>query len=260
MKKRVVILANSYINRGRRSIAGKDTDTWKWIRFVIDREDNLSNSNKLEPQQLEPLRIYDIEFVEPAPLKHQPENHIISAEICPQESSSVDRHEVGKYLDTPHDLWLDNTTRITNEKQTGWMDDDSMDNTFDGDNGPSVTDIAYTFKNRGSSNRSHGICADKVPYNLNGESSEILQSLYLVKVQDLTCSYEYYDFGGKRISRWQAYFKYNAEDYRLIITDDKFTKNLDTKKKYPIKISNHLVISLSDPYQGFCYKLVAAIL
>ena len=217
---RIVILANSYV-KGGRSIAGKDTDTWKWIRFVIDGEDNVSNSNKLEPQQLEPLRIYDIEFVEPASLKHHPENHIISAEICLQESSSVDRDEVGKYLDTPHDLWLDDTTRITNEKQDGWMDDDSMDNTFDGDNGPSVTDIAYTFKNRGGSNRS---------------------------------------LGGKRISRWQAYFKYNKQDYRLVITDDKFTKNLDTKKKYPIKISNHLVISLSDPYQGFCYKLVAAIL
>ena len=256
---RIVILANSYV-KGGRSIAGKDTDTWKWIRFVIDGEDNVSNSNKLEPQQLEPLRIYDIEFVEPASLKHHPENHIISAEICLQESSSVDRDEVGKYSDSPPNLWSGAVKRDSNSKNNTLIHGTSFNHTVYINDVITVVDPGETFDREESYIHSYSTYMDKVDYSLVGEGLDVPQSLYLLKVQDLTCFYGNYDCGRRDISRWVAHFSYKGKGYELVITDDEFTKKLDREKKYPIKISNHLVISLSDVYQGFCYKLVAAIL
>ena len=260
MKKRIVILANSYINGGRRSVAGKTIDEGKWIRFVIDREYNVSNSNKLELQQLESLRIYDIEFVEPASLKHHPENHIISAEICPQESSSVDRDEVGKYSDSPSNLWSGAIKRTTDSKNDTLIHGTSFKDTIHINDVITVVDSGDILDKEENYIRSYGTYMDKVDYSLVGEGLDVSQSLYLLKVQDLTCFYGHYYCEGRRILRWQAHFCYKDTGYTLVITDDKFTKRLDREKKYPVKISNHLVISLSDVYQGFCYKLVAAIL
>lgn len=76
----------------------------------------------------------------------------------------------------------------------------------------------------------------------------ILQSLYLVQVEEL----ELYNAGdGKR----RAAFQYNDVDYDLAVTDPKFDEIIREERD----IQGILCISLGEEFQGYCYKLVAAI-
>lgn len=72
----------------------------------------------------------------------------------------------------------------------------------------------------------------------------ILQSLYLIKIYNPTID--------KQTRR--AIFDYNGLTYNLAITDPKIMHFNDNQKFY------YFVISLGENFNGFCYKLVAAIL
>lgn len=78
--------------------------------------------------------------------------------------------------------------------------------------------------------------------------THIEQSLYLVQVDNV----ELYKNGQdkRRIS-----FEYNNIEYDLAVT----SKNFDQIHDNDEAIQNILCISLGEPYQGFCYKLVAGI-
>lgn len=76
----------------------------------------------------------------------------------------------------------------------------------------------------------------------------IPQSLYLVKVDNLNL---YTTEEGKR----RASFSYNGHSYDLAVTDPKFDEIIQDQQQ----VSGILCISLGEVYQGYCYKLVAAI-
>ena len=74
---------------------------------------------------------------------------------------------------------------------------------------------------------------------IENKSIEIKQSLYLIKVNNLTCVYNY------RTEKWRAQFTYNKVEYDLSITDEKYTdKCLIKMQEYEKKQKeNGLIIS-----------------
>ncbi|EJU9538520.1 hypothetical protein N5M46_003880 [Vibrio alginolyticus] len=77
---------------------------------------------------------------------------------------------------------------------------------------------------------------------------QIPQSLYLVQVEDLRL---YHNADGKR----RASFTYGGINYDLAATDPRF----DDIVRDNLPASGILCVSLGEPFQGHCYKLVATI-
>lgn len=107
--KTVVILANSIKHR-QHCIAGKCIATGEWIRPVGDL-----NGSELSHEQAKyqnPYGKYTVKLKQkiimdldaPAPLLHQPENHLRGAATWTQNYSIQDAQLVN-YLDTPISLW-----------------------------------------------------------------------------------------------------------------------------------------------------------
>ena len=66
---------------------------------------------------------------------------------------------------------------------------------------------------------------------------------------------------GNRKRRVQAHFSHAGTDYALWVTDPKYERRYLAKLDGTYDIGDcYLTISLGEPYQGACYKLVAAII
>lgn len=76
----------------------------------------------------------------------------------------------------------------------------------------------------------------------------ISQSLYLIQAEGLDL---YNTEEGKR----RVVFTYNGVDYDLAVTDPKFDEIVQEGRE----VNGILCVSLGEEYQGYCYKLVAAI-
>lgn len=103
---------------------------------------------------------------------------------------------------------------------------------------------------------SYGI-NDRVPMSL--VEKEILTSLLFINIKRLTIivGYEY----SKRKVR--AHFKFQRKDYQLVVTDPVIEREYKKKDngQYIIKNKNiYLCISLGEPFESYCYKLVAGII
>ena len=87
-------------------------------------------------------------------------------------------------------------------------------------------------------------------------------SLRLVRVNrlELVVSQPGLDFGNYR-RRVQGRFQYNGADYWLRVTDPSYERQYlqQTNGNYPIGDA-FLTISLGEPFQGYAYKLIAAII
>lgn len=81
-----------------------------------------------------------------------------------------------------------------------------------------------------------------------------IDSLYLVPVTKLIVHVEYID--EKRKVRGE--FFYNGTQYKLKVTDPKFEQNFDKAGKHDVSI-DYLTISLGEPFEGYAYKLIAAV-
>ncbi len=61
----------------------------------------------------------------------------------------------------------------------------------------------------------------------------------------------------------RAKFTYNGTEYKLMVTDSEMERKLEDQDlgtyNYPNKMV-YLCVSLSEPYHGFCYKLVAGVI
>ncbi|NBB11241.1 hypothetical protein [Pseudomonas sp. SLFW] len=99
----------------------------------------------------------------------------------------------------------------------------------------------------------------------NGTNDRVLEatltthceSLFLIKVNDLAVHIE--ELEGKK-PKVRGEFLYNGESYKFRITDPKFEQKFETHKAgvYESKI-DYLTISLGEAFEGYAYKLIAAV-
>jgi len=99
---------------------------------------------------------------------------------------------------------------------------------------------------------------DRIPEDI--VTKEVVSSLYFIKPQDfyIVVSEE---FDGRKKVRGQ--FMYKAVSYLLAVTDPDIEKMYILKNvgQYPLATQDlYLTISLGEPFNGFCYKLIAGII
>ncbi|OIR25006.1 dual OB domain-containing protein [Bathymodiolus thermophilus thioautotrophic gill symbiont] len=115
MNKTLIIFANS-VKHKRHCVAGKDVSTKEWIRTVGDKngcaleDEQTKYQNPYGKYLVKPLQGMNIEFLDKAPLRHQPENYIISSKIWEQKYR-IEREEIESFLDNPSNLWLDGISK-----------------------------------------------------------------------------------------------------------------------------------------------------
>lgn len=121
-KKTIAILAKS-IKHHEYCVAGKDIISKRWIRAVADENGSALSKEKCKctyndrqkqgkpPYDSNILQRVEIEFLQHAPLKNQPENYIVSGAVWLQKYK-IELNELRNYLDTPEMLW-DEGDRIT---------------------------------------------------------------------------------------------------------------------------------------------------
>lgn len=89
----------------------------------------------------------------------------------------------------------------------------------------------------------------------------LASSLYLLRVPRMTLQVHApgEDYGNSK-RRVQAGFSYNGENYRLRVTDPVIERRYLAMRngKYVLE-DCYVTVSLGEPYKGYCYKLVAAI-
>ena len=101
---------------------------------------------------------------------------------------------------------------------------------------------------------------DRVPVD---EANRPSDSLMLIKVERLLVSVDP-PKSGKTHPVLRGKFRYNGVDYRLKITDvEAESKSRDmglSCGEYTVRKLRYLTISLGEPFEGYCYKLIAAII
>lgn len=100
---------------------------------------------------------------------------------------------------------------------------------------------------------------DRVPLQL---ATGLADSLRLIHVHGMSVRVltQGEDFGNPR-RRVQACFRFNHADYALIVTDPEIEAEFLSKSdgEYAHRPC-YLTVSLSEPFQGYCYKLVAGMI
>jgi len=115
MNKTLVIFANS-VKHHQHCVAGKDILSKEWIRPVGDKngcelkDEQTKYQNPYGKYLVKPLQKMNIEFLQKAPLKQQPENYIISNKIW-EQNYKIEREEIENFLDNPSNLWLDGISK-----------------------------------------------------------------------------------------------------------------------------------------------------
>ncbi|MCG2777198.1 MAG: DNA helicase RecQ [Desulfobacterales bacterium] len=105
---------------------------------------------------------------------------------------------------------------------------------------------------------SHNGLNDRIPLNIAEET--VLSSLVLVKPRNLRITV---DEGPNLLKKIRAKFNLNGVKYWLSVTDPLIEKKYFNKDigEYTITEENvYLTVSIGEPYEGYCYKLVAAII
>jgi hypothetical protein len=99
---------------------------------------------------------------------------------------------------------------------------------------------------------------DRIPYEL--ATKKISSSLVLVKAEELIVQV----VEGKTncSKKCRADFSYRRNKYNLAITDPRIEEWCSTKQFgcYPCRKTPYLTISIGEPFEGYCYKLVASII
>jgi hypothetical protein len=97
---------------------------------------------------------------------------------------------------------------------------------------------------------------DRMP--LEFVQKRVRHSLLLIKPDRLSLSVEKRGFQLKIRSQ----FNFNRQQYNLVVTDPKieYFYHFKPEGKYQIGSEVYVCISLSEPFEGYCYKLVAAII
>ena len=109
-----------------------------------------------------------------------------------------------------------------------------------------------------NSSSTHGVC-DRVHFS---DFNNLTNSLRLILVTDLTLRVYNQTNRGIKQKKARAYFTCNNIKYSLAVTDPVYEKKIgswDTGINYDLG-ARFLTISLGEEYEGYAYKLVAAII
>lgn len=95
-----------------------------------------------------------------------------------------------------------------------------------------------------------------------GLASRIRSSLRLIRVDTMTLSvFKPGEAFGNPKRRVQGWFKHAGVEYHLWVTDPAYERKYLGMKDGEYKIGeSYLTISLGEPHEGYCYKLIAAII
>lgn len=100
---------------------------------------------------------------------------------------------------------------------------------------------------------------DRIP---ESQTADLGSSLLLIEPQDLviTVASEGAEFGNPR-RKVRARFTLNGSDYTIAVTDPVVEREYLAREngEYPIEAAL-LCVSIGEPFQGYCYKLAAAII
>lgn len=109
MRLTIAVFANS-VKNGMHCVAGKDTASGTWVRPVASTAGAELNHqqciyvNKYGRFKVKPLQKIEMPLARPAPLIHQPENHLVGEGEWVQRYR-VEDVEVQTWLDNPKTLW-----------------------------------------------------------------------------------------------------------------------------------------------------------
>lgn len=104
----------------------------------------------------------------------------------------------------------------------------------------------------------HGL-NDRVPLDLAMKLRDSLKLIWVERVQ-LRVFRPSVDFGDSR-RRIQARFRYAGTDYALRVTDPIIERRYLARPDGDYSLEEcYLTVSLGEPYEGYCYKLVAAVI
>ena len=97
---------------------------------------------------------------------------------------------------------------------------------------------------------------------LTESTNSISSSLRLIRVEELELAvFSPGEAFGNPKRRVQGQFAHSNEQYELWVTDPEYEKKYLAKPDGNYKAGKcYLTISLGEPYEGFCYKLIAAII
>jgi len=212
----MVILATSFKHHSY-CIAGKDVHSGEWIRPVSTSKGGALGKEAIRVQnpygtfQAKPLQRVIVPFEKSAPLKAQPENHLVAPGAWRQKYK-VDRQDLEGACDHPEHLW---------------MYDDHYSDRF-----------AYD--------------------RLDASRGASHQSLYLIFVESIRFKRTRNYSGRPSIT---GSFQYRGERYGFKVTDPNFAKYFKADLGYEWEERNRfLCLSLTDAFEGYCYKLIAAVL
>lgn len=223
--KRIVCLANSRKLAGR-SIAGREWAGERpggWIRPVSKRDGQEVSEYERQYQDGSDPRVLDVIDV---PLVKQ--MSASQGETWQSENWLLDEEQywrkVGSYS------WFDLPT-LVDEAAPLWLDGF---NTYQGRN-------------------------DRIPMDAMAQVSD---SLRLVEVDDLVLSvFAPGEAFGNRKRRVQGRFRHAGQQYALWVTDPVYERNYLAKLDGEYRLERcFLTISLGEPFDGFCYKLIAAVI
>ena len=105
---------------------------------------------------------------------------------------------------------------------------------------------------------SHSGINDRMPEKLTSDT--LSSSLLFIRPDDLCMTV---GAGPKGLKKVRAKFTYRDERYWLTVTDPAIEAEYIEREngEYPVECSQaYLTVSISEPFEGFCYKLVAAVL
>lgn len=231
--KRLLILANS-IKKNARCVAGREVvveeggaQLGSWVRPVSGQnEGELFQRHYALPQGevTNVLDIVDIPVLEPKNDPGQPENWLIDEEVAWSKVEVYNTDRIHSLAETPKDLWLESSGHL-----------------------------------------------DRISVDLQG-SRDPQSSLVLIAPQGFRVRMwrEHNPFRGYTQKKTRAVFEYNQQRYSLSITDPVFSSNHCAQHPQqegevlemtpPCGDQCLLCVSLTPPFQGYHYKVVATVL
>jgi hypothetical protein len=230
--KTIVCLANSR-KEGGCCIAGKEIIDNHWIRPVSEFETGelLKKHIILYQEKLPKWLSFIIRWF----TQHNPQPAVLDVITIPLIQPQPHAYQSENYLvDTTH-CWLKQCTLLATELE------------------PLCDSVTSLWLNGYHSFKGFN---DRIPVEI--ATTHINTSLLLIKLDELSLLVE------KESDRVKirVNFSFNHEQYRLVLTDPKVESLYCFKPEgeYFISTPVYLCVSLGEPFHGYCYKLVAAII